>query len=214
MRLRRGEMDAATVYGDDPAAQARRFEEDGFEFLHIVDLNGAFAGSSVNGPAVEAILSAVHSQRAAWRRDSRHGGDRDMAEPGRDPGYSRHCGGARSRSCQRSMPGVSGPRRCGHRRARRPGGGRRMGRDQCVERGRSRAAFANTAASRPSSTPTSRRDGMLEGLNLEATRELAVAVDIPVHRLWRAGRHARRYRAASAPGKRAARRGDRGPGAL
>ena len=59
VRLKRGEMAQATVFNDDPAAQARAFEAQGFAWLHIVDLNGAFAGRPVNGPAVEAILGAV-----------------------------------------------------------------------------------------------------------------------------------------------------------
>lgn len=59
VRLLRGEMDKATVFGTDPAAQARAFEAAGCRWLHIVDLNGAFAGRSVNGTAVEAILAAV-----------------------------------------------------------------------------------------------------------------------------------------------------------
>ena len=59
VRLKRGEMAQATVFNDDPAAQARAFEAQGFTWLHIVDLNGAFAGKPVNGPAVEAILGAV-----------------------------------------------------------------------------------------------------------------------------------------------------------
>ncbi len=59
VRLVRGEMTSATVFNDDPAAQARRFAEDGFRWLHIVDLNGAFAGHSVNGAAVAAIRRAV-----------------------------------------------------------------------------------------------------------------------------------------------------------
>jgi phosphoribosylformimino-5-aminoimidazole carboxamide ribotide isomerase len=60
VRLRRGEMAEATVFSTNPAAQARTFEEQGFEALHIVDLNGAFAGKPVNAAAVEAILEAVH----------------------------------------------------------------------------------------------------------------------------------------------------------
>ncbi|WP_196260329.1 1-(5-phosphoribosyl)-5-[(5-phosphoribosylamino)methylideneamino]imidazole-4-carboxamide isomerase [Pelagibacterium limicola] len=59
VRLRLGDMDQATVFNDDPAAQAKSFEEQGFKYLHVVDLNGAFAGESVNGKAVEAILNAV-----------------------------------------------------------------------------------------------------------------------------------------------------------
>ena len=59
VRLKLGEMDSATVYNADPGAQAKAFEEQGFEWLHVVDLNGAFAGHSVNGEAVEAILAAT-----------------------------------------------------------------------------------------------------------------------------------------------------------
>src|SRR3546814_3165658 len=51
-------MARATVYGDDPAAQARLFAEAGATHLHVVDLDGAFAGESVNGAAVEAIVAA------------------------------------------------------------------------------------------------------------------------------------------------------------
>jgi len=59
VRLLRGEMEAATVFGDDPAAQARAFAAAGAEWLHLVDLNGAFAGRPVNRDAVETILGAV-----------------------------------------------------------------------------------------------------------------------------------------------------------
>ena len=59
VRLRQGEMDRATVFNDDPGAQARAFEDAGFRYLHIVDLNGAFAGKPVNGAAVEAMLEAI-----------------------------------------------------------------------------------------------------------------------------------------------------------
>ncbi|PPB79591.1 1-(5-phosphoribosyl)-5-[(5-phosphoribosylamino)methylideneamino] imidazole-4-carboxamide isomerase [Albidovulum inexpectatum] len=59
VRLLHGEMDKATVFGDDPAAQAAAFEAAGCEWLHLVDLNGAFAGQPVNAAAVESILSRV-----------------------------------------------------------------------------------------------------------------------------------------------------------
>ena len=59
VRLLRGEMDAATVFGDDPAAQAAAFQAAGCHWVHLVDLNGAFAGRSVNGAAVEAILGRI-----------------------------------------------------------------------------------------------------------------------------------------------------------
>jgi phosphoribosylformimino-5-aminoimidazole carboxamide ribotide isomerase len=59
VRLKRGEMDSATVFNADPAAQARTFESAGFEWLHCVDLNGAFEGRSVNADAIDAICTAV-----------------------------------------------------------------------------------------------------------------------------------------------------------
>ena len=59
VRLLRGEMSAATVFGDDPAAQALKFQAAGCEWLHLVDLNGAFAGEPVNAAAVQAILARV-----------------------------------------------------------------------------------------------------------------------------------------------------------
>jgi phosphoribosylformimino-5-aminoimidazole carboxamide ribotide isomerase len=59
VRLVQGDMARATVFNDDPAAQAREFADLGFEWLHVVDLDGAFAGRSVNGEAVRAICQAV-----------------------------------------------------------------------------------------------------------------------------------------------------------
>jgi phosphoribosylformimino-5-aminoimidazole carboxamide ribotide isomerase len=58
VRLAEGDMDRATVYGDNPAAQARAFSATGARWLHVVDLDGAFAGKSVNGAAVANILHA------------------------------------------------------------------------------------------------------------------------------------------------------------
>ncbi len=59
VRLKLGDMGSATVYNPDPAAQARIFEDQGFEWLHVVDLDGAFAGESRNAAAIEAILGAT-----------------------------------------------------------------------------------------------------------------------------------------------------------
>ena len=73
VRLLRGEMDTATVFNDDPAAQARAFEAAGFGWLHLVDLNGAFEGRPVNRAAVEAILAAATIPAQLG------GGIRDMA---------------------------------------------------------------------------------------------------------------------------------------
>ena len=59
VRLQRGEMATATVFNDDPAAQARLFADAGFQWLHCVDLNGAFEGRSVNAAAVAKIRTAI-----------------------------------------------------------------------------------------------------------------------------------------------------------
>ena len=59
VRLKLGDMNEATVFNTDPAGQARSFEEQGFKWLHLVDLNGAFAGKPVNAAAVKAILKSV-----------------------------------------------------------------------------------------------------------------------------------------------------------
>jgi phosphoribosylformimino-5-aminoimidazole carboxamide ribotide isomerase len=59
VRLRRGDMADATIYSSDPGAQARSWQQAGFAWLHVVDLNGAFAGKPVNGGAVRAILGNV-----------------------------------------------------------------------------------------------------------------------------------------------------------
>jgi phosphoribosylformimino-5-aminoimidazole carboxamide ribotide isomerase len=59
VRLKLGEMASATVYNEDPGNQAKAFEDQGFSWLHVVDLNGAFEGRSVNGAAVGAILKAT-----------------------------------------------------------------------------------------------------------------------------------------------------------
>jgi len=59
VRLVKGEMDRATVFSQSPAAQARAFQDAGCAWLHLVDLNGAFAGAPINGAAVEAILAAT-----------------------------------------------------------------------------------------------------------------------------------------------------------
>lgn len=74
VRLLKGDMAAATVFNDDPGAQAREFQDAGAEWLHLVDLNGAFAGKPVNARAVEDILasSSIPAQLG--------GGIRDMAQ--------------------------------------------------------------------------------------------------------------------------------------
>jgi len=179
VRLRRGEMDQATVYGDDPAAQARVFEDDGFEYLHIVDLNGAFAGAPVNAAAVEAILGAVGVPVQLG------GGIRDLAgiEGWLDRGVWRVILGTAA---------VRDPELVGEACRRFPGQiavgiDARDGKvavDGWAETSELRAVdfarrFEDTGVAAIIHTDIA-RDGMLEGLNLEATRELADAVDIPV----------------------------------
>ncbi|MCP1336478.1 1-(5-phosphoribosyl)-5-[(5-phosphoribosylamino)methylideneamino]imidazole-4-carboxamide isomerase [Futiania mangrovi] len=73
VRLFKGEMDKATVFNDDPAAQAAKFENEGFRWLHLVDLNGAFAGRPINADAVRGILNAITIPAQLG------GGIRDMA---------------------------------------------------------------------------------------------------------------------------------------
>jgi phosphoribosylformimino-5-aminoimidazole carboxamide ribotide isomerase len=73
VRLYKGEMNRATVFSDNPAAQALSFQNAGCTWLHLVDLNGAFAGQPVNGAAVEAILAATNVPAQLG------GGIRDMA---------------------------------------------------------------------------------------------------------------------------------------
>ncbi|MEM8801134.1 MAG: 1-(5-phosphoribosyl)-5-[(5-phosphoribosylamino)methylideneamino]imidazole-4-carboxamide isomerase [Pseudomonadota bacterium] len=73
VRLYKGEMSEATVFNDDPGAQAAQFEAAGAEWLHIVDLNGAFAGRPVNADAVESILTGLTIPAQLG------GGIRDMA---------------------------------------------------------------------------------------------------------------------------------------
>jgi len=73
VRLAEGDMDRATVYGDDPAAQAVLFAEAGAQYLHVVDLDGSFAGGARNREAVEAVLEAFpgHVQLGGGIRDAK-----------------------------------------------------------------------------------------------------------------------------------------------
>lgn len=73
VRLLRGDMSAATVFGNDPASQAAAFQDAGCDWLHLVDLNGAFAGTPVNASAVDAILARIRVPAQLG------GGIRDMA---------------------------------------------------------------------------------------------------------------------------------------
>ena len=179
VRLLRGEMDAATVFSDDPAAQARDFEAQGFEYLHMVDLNGAFEGRPVNGDAVEAILSAISIPAQLG------GGIRDLAtiEAWLTKGIARVILGTVAvrepelvrEACEKfpgriavgidargSMVAIEGWAETSELKA--------------IELAK---RFEDAGVSAIIYTDIE-RDGVLEGLNLEATAELARAVSIPV----------------------------------
>ena len=155
VRLVRGDMGKATVFNDDPAAQARAFEAQGFRWLHIVDLNGAFAGRPVNAPAVEAILGAISIPAQLG------GGIRDLAtiETWLGKGVARVIlgtvavknPGARARGLQGvsrvASPSASTPRAAASRS--------RAGRRRASSRRSSWRAGSRAAALPPSSTPTS-----------------------------------------------------------
>jgi len=179
VRLRQGEMAAATVFNADPAAQARAFEEAGFEFLHIVDLNGAFAGKPVNERAVQAIFDAVHVPVQLG------GGIRDLdtivawLEKGIDRvilGTAAVRDPALVREAARDFPGciaVGIDARDG-----------KVAIEGWAETSEMTALdlarrFEDAGVAAIIHTDIA-RDGELQGLNLEATAELARAVTIPV----------------------------------
>ena len=179
VRLRRGEMNDATVYSPDPAAQARAWQDVGFEWLHVVDLNGAFAGRPVNAKAVEAILGAVTIPVQLG------GGIRDMSaiETWLSAGIRRVILGSAAaknpslvRQACRSFPGriaVGIDARDG-----------RVATDGWAELSSMDAvalaqSFEDVGVAAIIYTDIS-RDGMLSGLNLEQTLGLAAAVSVPV----------------------------------
>jgi phosphoribosylformimino-5-aminoimidazole carboxamide ribotide isomerase len=179
VRLKLGDMAQATVFNDDPAAQAKSFEDQGFEYLHVVDLNGAFAGESVNGAAVEAILRAVQFPVQLG------GGIRSIAhiESWLARGLSRVILGtvavrdpALVREAARKFPGqvaVGIDARGGKVAVE---GWAETSELSAIELGR-RFEGAGVAAIIYTDID---RDGVLKGINWPATLELARAVNIPV----------------------------------
>jgi phosphoribosylformimino-5-aminoimidazole carboxamide ribotide isomerase len=179
VRLLRGEMSAATVFNADPAAQARAFEQAGFQYLHIVDLNGAFAGRPVNGAAVEAILAAISIPAQLG------GGIRDLATVALwlEKGIARVILGTAAvrdpalvREACKEFPGrvaVGLDARDGRVAIE---GWAEVSELTAVDLAR-RYEDAGVAAIIYTDIA---RDGALEGLNLEATAALARAVSIPV----------------------------------
>jgi phosphoribosylformimino-5-aminoimidazole carboxamide ribotide isomerase len=179
VRLRQGEMAQATVFNADPAAQARAFEEQGFEWLHVVDLNGAFAGKPVNAQAVEAILAKVHIpvQLGGGIRDL----DTIVAWLGK--GIDRVILGTAAvrdphlvREAARDFPGciaVGVDARDGKVAIE---GWAKASEMTALDLAR---RFEDEGVSAIIHTDIA-RDGVMEGLNLDATAELARAVTIPV----------------------------------
>ena len=179
VRLLRGEMDAATVFSDDPAAQARSFAEAGCEWIHLVDLNGAFAGRPVNADAVEAILAAIDVPAQLG------GGIRDMAtiEDWLDKGVARVILGTVAvedpdlvRRAARAFPGriAVGIDARGGRVATRG-----WAEETDVEATDLARRFADAGVAAIVYTDID-RDGAMGGPNVAATEALARAVEIPV----------------------------------
>ncbi len=179
VRLEQGDMKRATVFHRDPSAQARAFEQQGFEYLHIVDLDGAFAGKPVNAAAVDRILETIGIPVQLG------GGVRDTAtvEAWLEKGVTRVIIGT---AAVRDPPFV--------KQAARDYPGRiAVGLDA---RDGKVAVEGWAATSELSALEIARRfedvgvaaivytdiarDGMLQGLNLDATIALADAISIPV----------------------------------
>ena len=179
VRLRQGEMDAATVFNEDPAAQARAFADAGFDYLHVVDLNGAFAGRPVNGDAVDNILGAVSLPVQLG------GGIRDLAtiEMWLGKGVARVILGTAAvrdpglvRDACRAFPGavaVGIDARGGKVAIEGWAETSELTAVELAER------FADAGVAAIVYTDID-RDGVLEGLNLDATAALARAIAIPV----------------------------------
>ena len=179
VRLKRGLMDQATVFNDDPAAQARQFQTAGFKWLHCVDLNGAFDGRSVNADAIRAIRSAIDLPIQLG------GGIRDMAavEAWLTAGITRVILGTAAlkdpafvRAAARAYPGriVVGADAKGDKVATE--GWAEVSELTPADLGR-RFEDAGVAAILFTDIDG---DGLLQGVNVTATAALARAVRIPV----------------------------------
>ena len=179
VRLKQGDMAQATIFGDDPAAQAKTFEDQGFRWLHVVDLDGAFAGKPMNAAAVEAILARVAFPVQLG------GGIRDMATVEawlakgvrrviigtaavRDPGFVR--------AAAKAFPGqvaVGIDARDGYVAVE---GWAETSALAAADLGR---RFEDAGVAAIIYTDIA-RDGMLQGINWEGTIALAQALGIPV----------------------------------
>ena len=179
VRLIHGDMAQATVFNTDPAAQARDFENQGFEYLHVVDLDGAFAGKPMNALAVEAILKSVKMpvQLGGGIRDIRtiegwlaKGVRRVIIGTAavRDPEMVREAARlnpgriAVGIDARDGLVAVEGWARTSKISARELG-------KRFEDAGVAAIIYTDIA-----------RDGVLKGLNIESTLELAEALEIPV----------------------------------
>jgi len=179
VRLKRGEMDEATVFNTDPAAQARTFAEAGFEYLHCVDLNGAFEGKSANSDAIKKIRAAVELPIQLG------GGIRDRAgiEAWLAAGITRVILGTAAlrdpalvKDAARAFPGriaVGIDARDGKVAVE---GWAETSKMEAVELAK---RFEDAGVAAIVFTDIA-RDGMLQGVNVEATAALANAVRIPL----------------------------------
>jgi phosphoribosylformimino-5-aminoimidazole carboxamide ribotide isomerase len=179
VRLLRGEMDAATTYNPDPAAQGKVFEEAGFGWLHIVDLNGAFEGRPVNAQAVKSILKATSLKAQLG------GGIRDLATISRwlEDGIERVILGTVAlknpaivmEACHR-FPGQIAVGIDAKNGLVATDGWAKISNTKAVDLAR---RFEDAGVSAIIYTDIN-RDGALEGPNLEETAKLAEALSIPV----------------------------------
>nr|WP_276589298.1 1-(5-phosphoribosyl)-5-[(5-phosphoribosylamino)methylideneamino]imidazole-4-carboxamide isomerase [Sphingomonas sp. GM_Shp_2] len=179
VRLAEGDMDRATVYGDDPAHQAELFAESGAQHLHVVDLDGAFAGRSVNGDAVRGIVSRFpgHVQLGGGIRTP------ESVEQWFDLGVSRVVIGTAAlenpdfvRDMARAFPGgivVAVDARDGMVATK---GWADVSTVTATDLAR---RFEDAGVAALLFTDVG-RDGLLKGCNVEATVDLARSVDIPV----------------------------------
>lgn len=179
VRLVHGEMSSATIFNSDPAAQARRFAEQGFEYLHVVDLDGAFAGRPMNVDAVSRILEAVTMPVQLG------GGIRTMhtVEGWLSKGVSRVIIGTAAvkdpdfvREACRLHPGRVAVGIDAKHGLVATEGWASVSRMTAAELGR---RFEDAGVAAIIYTDIA-RDGALQGLNVEATVELSNAVNIPV----------------------------------
>ncbi|HEX2019960.1 MAG TPA: 1-(5-phosphoribosyl)-5-[(5-phosphoribosylamino)methylideneamino]imidazole-4-carboxamide isomerase [Aurantimonas sp.] len=181
VRLKLGLMEEATVYNADPAAQAREFRDAGFTHLHVVDLNGAFAGRAVNDAAVDALVATVGREM----RVQLGGGIRSMADIERwlDKGLSRVILGTVAvrdpdlvKAAARRFPGriAVGIDAKGGKVAVE--GWAETSQLTAVDLARQ---FEDAGVAAIIYTDVD-RDGILAGINWDATIDLAEAVSIPV----------------------------------